>query len=38
MVLIGHGNAEPLCPKIKCGRQNTNPMRVLEKISELSVS
>lgn len=38
MVLIGHGNTAPTRPEIKYGLQKTNPMYVLEKILELSVS
>lgn len=36
MVLIGHRNVVPVCPEIKWGKQNTNPMCV-GKTSELSV-
>ena len=38
MVLIGHRNTAPMCPEIKYGLQKANPMCVLEKILELSVS
>lgn len=38
MVLIGHRNTAPMRPEIKHGLQNANPMCVLEKILELSVS
>lgn len=38
MVLIGHGNTAPLFALVKYSLQKTNPMYVLEKILELSVS
>lgn len=38
MLLIGRRKVAPMPPEIKYGLQNTNPMCVLEKILELSVS